>query len=136
MTSLSTLERAAADVISILKGIDEFSNARIAVIGGMALRKYLPNGRTTGSQDVDFIINVDSAPAGVKEKLLTLPNSPFSQQAQFFYYQIPEGSSVQIDITPGWQVRTALQKTATREKQLHANMRHLVPVHASRRNDN
>ena len=47
MTSLSTLERAAADVISILKGIDEFSNARIAVIGGMALRKYLPNGRTT-----------------------------------------------------------------------------------------
>jgi hypothetical protein len=47
MTSISTLERAAADVISILKGIDEFSNARIAVIGGMALRKYLPNGRTT-----------------------------------------------------------------------------------------
>ena len=41
------LERAAADVISILKGISEYSNAKIAVIGGLALWKYLPSGRTT-----------------------------------------------------------------------------------------
>ncbi len=30
-----------------LKGISEYSNARIAVIGGLALWKYIPTGRTT-----------------------------------------------------------------------------------------
>ncbi|EQB51598.1 hypothetical protein CGLO_08849 [Colletotrichum gloeosporioides Cg-14] len=94
------LEAAASEVISVLKGIREFSNARIAVIGGLALWKYLPNGRTT--EDVDFIINIDSAPQGVKQRLLSLPNSPFIQQAQFFYYK--HGSTyIQIDITPQWQ---------------------------------
>ena len=41
------LEAAAADVIRILKGISEYSNARIAIIGGLALWKYIPVGRTT-----------------------------------------------------------------------------------------
>jgi hypothetical protein len=41
------LEKAAAEVISILKGMKDFSNSKIAVIGGLALWKYVPNGRTT-----------------------------------------------------------------------------------------
>lgn len=47
MPSLQELEGAAADVISILKGVDEFKEASIAVIGGLALWKYIPSGRTT-----------------------------------------------------------------------------------------
>lgn len=47
MTSQAELEQAAADVIGILKNMVEFKNARIAVIGGLAMRKYMPNGRTT-----------------------------------------------------------------------------------------
>ncbi|KAK1729322.1 uncharacterized protein BDZ83DRAFT_50569 [Colletotrichum acutatum] len=100
MTERILLENAASEVISILKGIPEFSHARVAVIGGLALWKYVPTGRTT--EDVDFIINIDSAPHGIKQKLLSLPNSPFVQQAQFFYYK--QGTTlVQVDITPGWQ---------------------------------
>lgn len=121
-SALSRLEAAAGDVIQILKGINEFQAARIAVIGGLALLKYNPLGRTTevGSlgymarpllradvfQDVDFIININSAPQGVKQKLLALPNSPFLEQAQFFFYRAKDGSYVQIDITAEWQVRT------------------------------
>lgn len=56
-------------------------------------------------QDVDFIINTDSAPEGVKKRLLNLPNSPFIQQAQFFFYKNHNGSYIQVDITPGRQVR-------------------------------
>ncbi|KAJ9158524.1 hypothetical protein NKR19_g3245 [Coniochaeta hoffmannii] len=95
------LERAAADVIVILKGIAEYSEASIAVIGGLALWKYIQGGR--GTQDVDFIISIDSAPHSVKNKLLALPNSPFIQQAQYFLYEDREGNYVQIDITPAWQ---------------------------------
>lgn len=47
MPSLNELESAAAQVIAILKSISEFSDASVAVIGGLALWKYIPNGRTT-----------------------------------------------------------------------------------------
>ena len=47
MPTRSQLETAAADVIGILKGISEYSDARIAIIGGLALWKYIPRGRTT-----------------------------------------------------------------------------------------
>ena len=41
------LETAATGVIRILQGIREFSDARIAVIGGLALWNYHPTGRST-----------------------------------------------------------------------------------------
>lgn len=47
MPSLKDLEAAAADVIAILKDIPGLSEARVAVIGGLALWKYMPRGRTT-----------------------------------------------------------------------------------------
>lgn len=59
-------------------------------------------------QDVDFIINIDSAPASIKTKLLALPNSPFLEQAQFFFFKTPSGNHIQVDITPKWQVRSIL----------------------------
>ena len=47
MPTRTQLETAAADVIRILKGISEYSDAKIAIIGGLALWKYIPTGRTT-----------------------------------------------------------------------------------------
>ncbi|KAI9652038.1 MAG: hypothetical protein M1829_001975 [Trizodia sp. TS-e1964] len=101
MPPLSELNNAAANVISILKSIPEYSSARVAVIGGLAVWNYLQRGRTT--EDVDLIVNIESAPSSVKQKLLNLPSSPFMQQAQYFYYKNPYGSYIQVDITPGWQ---------------------------------
>ncbi|KAG6032240.1 hypothetical protein E4U41_007280 [Claviceps citrina] len=94
--SREQLHKAAADVIILLKTIPEFQNSKIAVIGGLAVWKYL-RGRTT--EDVDFIVNIDSAPHGVKGKLLALENSPFIQRAQKFLYRSPDGDDIQIDIT-------------------------------------
>lgn len=45
--SFAELEAAAAAVIRILQGIPEFSNARIALIGGLGLWKYIRGYRTT-----------------------------------------------------------------------------------------
>jgi hypothetical protein len=47
MPTLAELNRAAAEVITILKGITDYSDARVAVIGGLALWNYVQNGRTT-----------------------------------------------------------------------------------------
>lgn len=45
--SFAELEAAAGAVIGILKNMPEFSNAKIAVIGGLGLWKYLRGYRTT-----------------------------------------------------------------------------------------
>ncbi|CEL01170.1 hypothetical protein ASPCAL00759 [Aspergillus calidoustus] len=99
--SFAELEAAASSVIGILQTMPEFSNAKIAVIGGLGLWKYLRGYRTT--EDVDFLITVQGAPSVVKDKLLAMPSGPFHQQAQLFFYKSPNGKHIQIDITPDWQ---------------------------------
>lgn len=47
MPSLIDLETGAIDAINILKGISKFSNASVAVIGGLAIWNYFPAGRST-----------------------------------------------------------------------------------------
>ncbi|GAB1193477.1 hypothetical protein APSETT444_002695 [Aspergillus pseudonomiae] len=47
--SFAELEAAASSVIGILKTMSEFSNVKIAVIGGLGLWKYLRGYRTTES---------------------------------------------------------------------------------------
>jgi hypothetical protein len=44
-SSGSELETAASDVIQILKGIPQFVSCKVAVIGELALWKYMPTGR-------------------------------------------------------------------------------------------
>ncbi|KAJ5257473.1 hypothetical protein N7524_009029 [Penicillium chrysogenum] len=99
--SFAELEVAAGAVIDILKTMPEFSNSRIAVIGGLGLWNYLRRYRTT--EDVDFLITVQGAPKAVKDRLLAMPSSQFQQQAQLFFSKGVGGKSIQIDITPDWQ---------------------------------
>ncbi|KAI1284407.1 hypothetical protein F5Y07DRAFT_2734 [Xylaria sp. FL0933] len=98
--SLSELKSAALEVIGILKGLPQFADQKIAVIGGMALWMYLPRGRST--EDVDFIVTLDG-PKSIKPALLNLQNSPFVERAQWFYYRTPSGKLVQIDFVAQWQ---------------------------------
>ncbi|KAM5464235.1 hypothetical protein MauCBS54593_007054 [Microsporum audouinii] len=100
--TFAELEDTARTAISYLKQNQEFSNAKIALIGGVALWKHLPGGRST--EDVDFMITVSGAPQAVKSKLLQLPNSPFAEFAQLFVYNHPGGKKIQVDFTPDWQV--------------------------------
>ncbi|KAI0517889.1 hypothetical protein F5B22DRAFT_103833 [Xylaria bambusicola] len=100
MLGLCELESAALDVISILKGLPQFAEQKIAVIGGTALWKYLPRGRST--EDVDFIVTLDG-PKSIKPILLKLKNSPFEERAQWFYYRTPATKLIQIDFVAQWQ---------------------------------
>ncbi|PLB37792.1 uncharacterized protein BDW47DRAFT_106372 [Aspergillus candidus] len=95
------LEQAAGAVILILKSMPEFADTKIAIIGGLSLWKYIEHFRST--EDVDFLITVQGAPNAVKEKLLALPDTPFKQHAQLFFYVGLGGKAVQVDITPSWQ---------------------------------
>ena len=47
--TLHDLERAASDVIRLIKQVPEArGDTKLALIGGLALWHYLPEGRTTG----------------------------------------------------------------------------------------
>ncbi|WEW61748.1 hypothetical protein PRK78_007242 [Emydomyces testavorans] len=105
------LEDSARAAINSLKLCPEFLSSKIAIIGGAALWKHIPNGRTT--EDVDFIITVSGAPQSVKSKLLQLPNSPFAEFAQLFVYKHPCGKDIQIDFTPEWQQSAFVPEAAT-----------------------
>ncbi|KAI8949883.1 hypothetical protein F4801DRAFT_579985 [Xylaria longipes] len=98
--SLLDLERAAMDVIKIMKAVPDLAKQKVAVIGGLALWNFMPRGRST--EDVDFIITLDG-PKSVKPKLLALKNSPFVERAQFFFYKSPSGALVQIDFVGQFQ---------------------------------
>ncbi len=112
-------EQCAAEVIKILKPLSEFADTKVAIIGGLALCRYMPWLRATKVRfanndslltatntykDIDFITTAKNAPDSVKQKLLNLPNSPFEDCAGIFFYQSPTGPAVQIDMTPEWQV--------------------------------
>ncbi|EAS30187.1 uncharacterized protein CIMG_08933 [Coccidioides immitis RS] len=101
LPTLKELEETARAAIDALKQYPEFGSAKLAIIGGTALWKYIPSGRTT--KDVDFLITVSGAPQAVKTKLLQMPNSRFAEYAQLFVYKHPSGKNIQIDFTPEWQ---------------------------------
>ncbi|KAF3934048.1 hypothetical protein ABW19_dt0203456 [Dactylella cylindrospora] len=96
----SDLELAAKEVIAYLK-VSGFEDSDIAVIGGMAVWKYLPDYRTT--QDVDFFINARGAPKTVKERLARMSPSKFVDQAGIFSFRTSSGRWIQIDMTPDYQ---------------------------------
>lgn len=47
LSSVSELEMAAQAVITILKRFPEFANAKIAIIGGLSLWRYIREYRST-----------------------------------------------------------------------------------------
>ncbi|PVH75141.1 hypothetical protein DL98DRAFT_551790 [Cadophora sp. DSE1049] len=102
MATLSQLQAAASDVIEILKTVPHISSCRIAVICGLALWNSMPYGR--GTKDIDFLITLDGAPRAVKDTLLRLHGASFVQRADTFYYIVPNGPLMQVDICPGRMV--------------------------------
>lgn len=88
--------------------------------------------KSTSGQDVDFIITVDSAPQSVKNKLLALPNSPFVQQAQYYYYKDPQGNYIQIDTTPAATGMYSLSRRTSRPLRRGWEASRRAPSHTSR----
>jgi hypothetical protein len=83
-----------------LASIPEFLDARIVLIGGLALCWSFPE-HIRDTNDVDFIID---APKSVKTSLLKLPNTPFLDFPDGLRYTLPGGVLIRVDFIPAWQV--------------------------------
>ncbi|EXJ79893.1 hypothetical protein A1O3_08178 [Capronia epimyces CBS 606.96] len=111
---LAKLEWAAQDAIHHLQQIPEFSNAKIAVVGGMAVMKHTKCYRR--SHDIDFITGCNA-----KERLHAAAERAFRQWPGQFVYdpnwplapatQTPDDkdppypkNAIQMDFILEWQV--------------------------------
>jgi hypothetical protein len=95
MDKLKKLEQAAVGVLDELKRLPELQSARVVIVGGMAVCKYLPHHRTT--QDIDFVVAGAGDCSSITKKLMRLPNTPFKQTTFEFIYK-NEGLAFQVDI--------------------------------------
>ncbi|KAI0426577.1 hypothetical protein F5Y09DRAFT_334024 [Xylaria sp. FL1042] len=90
------LENAVCNVIQIIKQIPELADTKLAVVGDLALWRYLPAYRSTNS--IDIITN-SPAVNFLKWKLVDHPNSPFTQKKQVLSYRSPAGWDIPINIS-------------------------------------
>ncbi|EZF15980.1 hypothetical protein H112_05822 [Trichophyton rubrum D6] len=90
-----------ATIKELQEKFPEFSNTYTIVIGDLSVWKHLPKGRRTA--DVDLLTSIPGAPQIVKQKLLGVPGTPFTQQSQYFLWRHPEGKNIQVDFPPSWQ---------------------------------
>ncbi|KAI1763994.1 hypothetical protein GGR53DRAFT_466853 [Hypoxylon sp. FL1150] len=115
MAQLQELERATCDVLQNVKEIHELRNAKLSVIGGLAVWHYLPEYRST--DNINFITNLQTSPSSLKKRLLEKPNSPFFRRSQALFYLAPSGQEIRVDISPQW-LGPYLPETATRVEDL------------------
>ncbi|KAI1163487.1 hypothetical protein F5B18DRAFT_317589 [Nemania serpens] len=98
--SVADLEQAALSVIHVIQGVTGFTNIRLALIGDLAVKKYL--GRPGLCESIEFIITKSASPSLVKKTLLAHGKGTIIEQAQAIFYRHPAGWAVEIKITPEW----------------------------------
>ncbi|KAI1350655.1 hypothetical protein F5Y01DRAFT_315513 [Xylaria sp. FL0043] len=96
-------ENAVCNVIQIIKQIPELVDTRLAVVGDLALWRYLPDNRVATSIDV---VTNSLAVGFLKRKLVNHPNSPFTLKKEVLWYCSPTGRDIPINMSSQWGSHT------------------------------
>ncbi|KAI1125613.1 hypothetical protein F5Y10DRAFT_267932 [Nemania abortiva] len=98
--SIADLEQAALAVIHLMQGVAGLANIRLALIGDLAVKKYLEWPGL--SESIEFMITKSASPSLVKKTLLAHGKGAIVEKAQAIFYRHPAGWAVEIKITPEW----------------------------------
>ncbi|KAI0447263.1 hypothetical protein F4803DRAFT_363603 [Xylaria telfairii] len=98
--SIADLEQAALSVVHLMQNVAGLANIRIALIGDLAVKKYLEQPGTC--EGIEFIITKSASPSLVKKILLTHGKGFIAEKAQAIFYRHPAGWVVEVKITPEW----------------------------------
>ncbi|KEY74906.1 hypothetical protein S7711_01264 [Stachybotrys chartarum IBT 7711] len=98
--TVGQLEQAALHILRLICDVAHLENTTVAIIGDLAVCKYLPNHSFISS--IDFIISKSSSPARVTKDLLGHPMSPLVDKSGDVYYQHPSGWEVEVKLIPDW----------------------------------
>ncbi|TGJ82818.1 hypothetical protein E0Z10_g5940 [Xylaria hypoxylon] len=99
--SIADLEQAALSVVHLMQGVAGLTNMRLALVGDLAVKKYLQEPRPCES--IEFIVTKVS-PSFVKKTLLshTHGKNVIVEKGQAIFYRHQSGWVVEIKITPEW----------------------------------
>ncbi|KAI1824385.1 hypothetical protein F4861DRAFT_531023 [Xylaria intraflava] len=97
--SAADLEQAAISVVHLMRGVPGLANVRLALIGDLAVQKYL--GQPRACESIEFITKSVS-PSLVKKSLASHGNKTIVEKAPAIFYRHPVGWLVEVKITPEW----------------------------------
>ncbi|KAI8950451.1 hypothetical protein F4801DRAFT_579457 [Xylaria longipes] len=98
--SIADLEQAALSVIHLMQGVAGLANIRLALIGDLAVKKYLE--QPGPCESIEFITTKSASPSLVKKTLLAHGKALIVEKAQAIFYRHPAGWAVEVKITPEW----------------------------------
>ncbi|KAI1260336.1 hypothetical protein F5Y18DRAFT_255723 [Xylariaceae sp. FL1019] len=94
------LEQAASCVIRLMRDAPALANTRLALIGDLAVTKYLQ--QPASCESIEFIVSKPTSPSLVKKTLLAQSKKLLVERPQGVYFKHPAGWAVEIKITPEW----------------------------------
>ncbi|KAI1424553.1 hypothetical protein F5Y12DRAFT_437864 [Xylaria sp. FL1777] len=99
--SIVDLETAALSVVHLMQGVAELVNVRLALVGDLAVRKYLTQSRPCES--IEFVID-KASPSFVKKTLLSHAHGKKTivEKGQAIFYRHPAGWAIEVKLTPEW----------------------------------
>ncbi|KAI1278927.1 hypothetical protein F5Y07DRAFT_58057 [Xylaria sp. FL0933] len=99
--SIVDFETAALSVVHLMRGVAELANVRLALVGDLAVMKYL--SQAGPCESIEFVIN-KASPGSVKKILLSHPHGKKTivEKGQAIFYRHPAGWAVELKITPEW----------------------------------
>ncbi|GAP87226.1 hypothetical protein SAMD00023353_2300290 [Rosellinia necatrix] len=98
--SIADLEQAALSVVHLIQGVAGLANIRIALIGDLAVKKYL--GHPGPCESIEFIVAKSASPSLVKKTLAAHGKRVIVETTQAIFYRHPAGWAVEVKITPEW----------------------------------
>ncbi|KAH7304046.1 hypothetical protein B0I35DRAFT_363856 [Stachybotrys elegans] len=98
--TVSQMEQAALHVLRLIRDTPGLENTKLAVIGDLAVCKYLPKYDAVAS--IDFVISKSSSPGRVRKDIVGHPMSPLVDKSGDVYYRHASGWEVEVKLIPDW----------------------------------
>ncbi|KAI1329924.1 hypothetical protein F5Y16DRAFT_364389 [Xylariaceae sp. FL0255] len=98
--SLRDYEQATLCIIRLMKETSALANVRLAVVGDLAVKKYL--GQSGPCESIEFVINKSASSSHVKKSLLSNPRKLLVEKSGAVFLKHPSGWAVEVKFTPEW----------------------------------
>ncbi|KAF4471616.1 hypothetical protein FALBO_1473 [Fusarium albosuccineum] len=100
LLSFAQLEQAALYIIRLVADIPGLENTRLAIIGDLAVAKYLPDHVRAAS--IDLVISKSSSPGRVRKEIVGHPITPLIEKSGAVFYKHTKGWEIEVKIIPDW----------------------------------
>ncbi|KAL6917418.1 hypothetical protein ACHAPO_010139 [Fusarium lateritium] len=98
--SFAQLEQAALHIIRLIADIPGLENTRLAIVGDLAVNKYLSQQAKVTS--IDLVISKSSSPGRVKKDIVGHPITPLVEKSGVVLYRHTTGWEIEVKLIPDW----------------------------------